>query len=157
MERHILTESDKIKILEEYVKMGEVNHWSELAARTRFPESTVRYCVNSYHKTNQLFPKRGSQTKITSNEKSQIVHSVEGNCETTLSQIGSQFSHSKSTIYNILDESNIHFYSKTPKCELDDQHIQNRILFCSKFINMRYCDLPTIIFTDESTVEMDPE
>lgn len=118
-------------------RMGEFNHWSELAARTNFPESTIRYCVNLYHKTNQLFPKCGSPTKITSNEKNQIAQSVEGNCETTLSQIGSKFSYSKSTIYKVLNDPllntkrKLQQYTKTQKCELDDEQIQNRILFCS--------------------------
>ena len=73
-----------------------------------------------------------------------------------MKEIANDFDHSKSTIKQILNENDIFHFEKTSACLFTAEHKQNRVFFCNRFIHVPYRNLPFIIFTDESSVSIDP-
>ena len=152
MKKHSLTEDDKAKILMEYGALGKKPLWIELSRRTGFKKQTIRSFINEFNQTEQLNQKRGRPRTILEEEIDGIVGATEAHCQTTLRELAIDFSHSKSTIRTILNDSKIYHFQKTP----DNDHKHIRFVFCNKFARSSYSNIPCIIFTDESSVCIDP-
>lgn len=156
MEKHCLTTDERAKILMEYSALGKKPLWTEISQKTGINADTIRSFINRYNKTNQINPKRGRPPIIEQVEVDGIIGSVDSNCSTTLNEISNDFDHTESTIKNILNDNGIFHYKKTAACLLDNDHKQDRMNFCRIFSNTPYAQLPTIIFTDESSVSVNP-
>ena len=147
-----LSEEEKIIILQHYAVYGK--KWELIGRLMNRKESTVRSFVNSYKKHNTLFPKRGPKPTILEEDKEDVVSIVEGDPEIHLDLVSNYTDISETSIRKILHENKIYYHPKTPVCTQLNEHMQRRMLFTSKFINLQYYQMPNIIFTDESTVQM---
>ena len=153
MGKRKLTDKEKFKITMEYARLG--NRWTEIGRKIGFSESTIRSFIKKAQK-GQFQGQMGRPKAITEEVKAAIINFVAENCETTLCSLHQKFGPARSTIRSILNQEKIHHFPKTPICNLTDVHKQNRVNFCRIFSNMEYYQLPAIIFTDESSVYVDP-
>ena len=147
-----LSEEDKCIILQVYALYPL--KWTLIGAITGHPESTVRSFVKSYHRTRQLFPKRGPKPTITEEQKKDVVDITINMPEVDLYMLQDIVGISHTSCKTILNENDIHYTKKSKKTPLTNLHKNRRIRFCNYWSQFRY-PLPAIIFTDESTVMSD--
>lgn len=156
MKKCCLTDEDRAKILLEYGNLGKKPLWTELSRRTGFNHETIRSFIESYNQTGKLSQKRGRPKTILQEEVDGIIGATEAHCQTTLHELSNDFSHAKSTVRKILNDDQIFHFQKTPECLLDNDHKQMRFNFCNRFSQIPYQNMPCIIFTDESSVCINP-
>lgn len=139
-----------------YASLGKKPLWTESSNQTGFNDETIRSFKNQYNKTGKLCSKRGRPKTILQEEIYGIVGAVDSNCQTTLKEISKDFYHAKSTVKAILNENDIFHFQKTPSCLIDNDHKENRLSFCNLFTTISNDKMPIIIFTDESSICIDP-
>lgn len=148
-----LTEVERVKILTSAAEIGSPKY-KLIGERIQRNPETVKKFYNQYQKTQQLFPKRGRPPIVDTCIEQGIVGSVQHYPDQTLDEISNDFSLSPSKVKTILNDHKIYYLNQTPIVGLDENHKQNRVVFCSQFAQTEYKNMPRIIFTDESTVKV---
>lgn len=69
----------------------------------------------------------------------------------TLDEVANDYDISPSKVKGIFDSHLIHYYNQTPVVGLDQNHKDQRLLFCNQLNNGKYQNMSKIIFTDENT------
>ena len=139
MDRHFLTEEEKIQIL----KLNDIypHKWTLIGSMLHIKDTTIKMFVQIYSKTHQLFPKRGAPPTITDEQREDVLTTVSYMPEISLTT---------SECKIILNKNKITYHKKTPRMPLTKVHIQRRSIFSNIWGQLIY-PLPVIIFTDEST------
>ena len=83
-----------------------------------------------------------------------MIGAFESSPEISLRTLNSLFDISTTSIRNILNEDKIKYYPKIAIPPLTPANKAKRVQFASQFSGLAYANMPIIIFTDESTVEM---
>ena len=147
--REYLTEQQKIQIITMVSQIGK--QWKMISETIERPYETVRSFYNSYIQHNTIFPQRGRPKKIDDDLKASVVGYMDADPTNTLRSVADDFPICPASVRNILNENSINFYRPIPICPLTDNHVNNRMTFCTNML----INLPqNIIFTDESTVEV---
>ena len=128
------------------------HQWKFISETIGNQYETVRSFYKSYLEHNTIFPKQGRPIKIDDNEKTNIVNHFQNMPTDTLRNASTNYDFSPSSIKKVLNENKIQFFQKIPVCPLKQNHLNNRVNFCANMINV---PPQSIIFTDESTVEVD--
>lgn len=149
-DRVYLTEQEKIKIISMVYVYG--HRWKFSSETIGHPYETVRNFYKSYLEHDTIFPKQGRPIKIDDNEKTNIVNHFRNTATGTLRNASTNFDLSPSSIRKVLNENKIQFFQKILVCPLKQTHFNNRVNFFGNMIN---APQQNIIFTDESTVEVD--
>lgn len=152
MGKRTLTESDKIEIIVKYRMLGP--NWTRISVLLNINPNTVRTFINRYLKNKEISPKRGRPIEIKDDMKQGIIGAVEMDPELSLFDIKDLFDVSTTSARKILNEDGIQYMQRIPIPPLSPLHMQARVTFASQFAGMLYKDMPVIIFTDESTVEV---
>lgn len=150
-----LTEKNKIDIIVLYSQIN--NQWTEMSRRLQIPESTIRSFMNRYLRNPTLNAPKGRPITITDDVREGIVGAVESQADTTLYEISKDFDVSKSSAKQILNDSGISCQRKIPVPPLTQTHKNARVAFCNRFKDIPYKYLPTIVFTDESSIQLTRE
>ena len=147
-----LSEDKKIEILHLHKNH---NSPSEISRLTEIPRTTVSSFLSSYEKHKTINPKRGRKAKIISDDlKIQIENDLKNNPTLNIRDHSKQVNISNKSMWNLRHDLGFGFYKLTPCCELEQIHLIKRINYSQKIVNDN-C-LKPIIFTDESTVLLDP-
>lgn len=156
MSRQELTEAEKIQIL-----LLKSHGWRtfEIAHDLKRPESTIRTFMKKYETRHTLSVKRGRKRKpIPAEIEQRLVHEVIANPHLSLreqiSRAALQVPMYTSRLWNLRHEHHIHCYQQKPVCPLTPDHKNFRVQFCNYILNQFDHRIP-VIFTDESTVEID--
>lgn len=152
MQRHQLTEEEKIRAIRLYDKYGK--KWTVIARMIGCPESTIRSFINRYLEKPQLFLQRGAPKKVTDDVKDGIIGAFEEYPELDLTYAAGLFDLGTTTIRTVLHEDGISYMQKICTPPLSDAHKTARVNFCRIFNNIPYHLMPNLIITDESTVEV---
>lgn len=152
MTRHILTEEEKIDILKKCDLYPR--RWSIISRLTGIAPSTIKSFYLSYQKHGKMFPKRGRKQSIDPLDKQDVINYITIDPELSLNDLASMTDISKTSVYNILLENKITYHPKIAISPVTDRHKRNRVQFSMQFANIPYQNIPQIIFTDESTVEV---
>lgn len=147
--RSEFTEAEKLKIITLVNSIG--NEWTRIGREVNHPAESCRCFYNRYLKRGTLSPKRGRPPTITPEKKSAIVEHTEQQPLDDLRSIGDEFDVSHSSVKTILNENKIKFHQQIARVPLTPVHMTNRQNFCN---GMLASPQPNIIFTDESTVEV---
>lgn len=150
--RLYLTEDQKIKILHLYEIHG--SKWKLISEQLSVNPTTAKSFVQSYLKHRTINPKMGRPKKVIQILKDAVIGAVEYDPECTLRELSELFDLSTTTIRHILNDDGIKYYSKIAITSLTEKHKQDRVFFASRFANLFYAQMPVIIFTDESYVEV---
>ena len=148
-----LSEEEKVQILTSAAYLHSPQHTFIGKTMNRSP-NTVKKFYHQYQHTHQLSPPRGRPPIIDDLIEEGIIGSVEAYPKQTLNEIADDFTISPSKVKGIFNDHKIQYFEQTAVVDLDEAHKNQRIQFCSQFNNIRYSNMPKIIFTDESTVRV---
>ena len=146
-----LSEMEKIEIISCF-KNGNTSI-GIIASRLGRQRSTIQRFWDSYQLHGIISPKRGRKPKINANSHQEVIDAVTRNPFLSLRENEVISSLSRESIRKIRHQEKINFYSMTPTCQLTEEHIKERIKYC-KYMTER--PLQPVVFTDESTVQVDP-
>ena len=150
-----LTEQKKIRILIFHSHLG--NRWTEISQRLSIPESTIRSFVSRYEKSQTLNVQRGRPSTIPETTRDGIVGWVSSNADITLSEVANDFDVSEPFAKKVLNENGITCQRKIAVTPLTEKHKNTRVMFCNQFSAINYASIPTIIFIDESSIQLTRE
>lgn len=148
-----LSEQEKLRIIQEVQTYGR--SWELIGSLLDRAPSTVRTFYDSYLEHQTIFPKRGRPTEIGSDIIEGVIGSVKAFPTQNLHQISDDFDISESKVKSILNSHNIKYFEKTAITPLTEFHKSARVDFSKQFVGKSYRDMPNIIFSDESLVEVD--
>lgn len=150
--RKRLTEHEKIEILKAHDKYG--SNWTLIGRELSINPNSIRSFFNSFTKHGTLSPRMGRPKTISQEIKDGVIGAVEFYPESKLRDIKSLFDISTASIRSILNEDQIKFHPKIPVPSLTEKHKIERVRFANKFAHLSYRDMPVIIFSDESSVQV---
>lgn len=149
--RSYLTLEQKAEILTQ--KNGKNLSPSQISHNTGIARTTIISFLDKYDKEKTLTNKQGRPKKATDEVRQQIVQLVTQNLLQHVRDHAASVPVGRETVRKIMHEEHFDYYSLTPISPLNDQHIINRLQYCdSVLLN----GIQPIIFTDESTVVVDP-
>ena len=151
-QRKTLSEEDKINIIVDYNALGA--RWTDIGKKHGINPNTVRTFINRYKKNHTISPKMGRPIEITAEIKDAVIGAAEADPEISLRDISDIFDISTTSARSALNEDGIKYFQKIPVPPLTATHMQNRVNFATQFAQMAYANMPSLIFTDESTVEV---
>lgn len=151
-DRVSLTEEKKIRILKSYDDLGP--KWTLIGRLLSVNPNTARAFVKRYQKQGTLYPKMGRPMEITREIKDSIIGVVDSDPEMSLRELETLFDISKTSVRKILNDDKIKFHKKIAIPTLTESHKLKRVQFASRFANLAYHQMPNIIFTDESYVQV---
>jgi hypothetical protein len=154
MTRQQLTEADKIQIL--IFKSHQMRPY-EIAQQLGKPDSTVRTFLTTYERRHTLSGKRGRRRRIFPDETAndmlnQVAMDPHLSLRDQIAQMGLQIA--VSCLQKFRHQHHIHCYQQKPFCPLTPEQMAARVQFCNHILNDVDPAIP-IIFTDESSVEID--
>lgn len=148
-----LSNDDKVSTIRFYDQLGP--RGTSISRLTGFNESTIGSFWYRYEAKPQLEIKRGRPPTIFDDVKQAVIGVFDYDGETTLKNASFDFDLSKSTIKSILNDDAIKYMKKTPVPAMKEEHFARRKFFCSFISGFEPNQVPNIIITDESTVEID--
>ena len=80
-----------------------------------------------------------------------VIGSIHAYPKQTLDEVANDYDISPSKVKGIFDSHLIHYYNQTPVVGLDQNHKDQRLLFCNQLNNVKYKNMSKIIFTDEKS------
>lgn len=150
--RNSLTEAQKIEILKAYDRYGP--KWVVIGRILNINPCTIKSFYRSYTKHGTISPKIGRPVQIEQTTKDGIIGALECDPECSLRELNSLFDVSITSIRKILNEDRLQYYRKIAVPDLTDDHKIKRLNFANNFTHLTYRQMPIIIFTDESCVEV---
>lgn len=154
MKKVQLTESEKIEIL---IMRDKLITYSRIADKLKKPISTVKSFAASYMKTNQISPKRGRKPLIQSSDnlKNVVTTMISEEPFMSLRTQSKLIRVSHESIRQIRKKARFGYFKVKKMPPLDLKHKTARIEYCD-FI-LEHQKMPPIIFTDESTIQINLE
>src|SRR6185369_4506371 len=131
---------------------------AEIARQMELPDSTVRSFIKRYDERGTLEnqPRPGRPSVITERQKRLLVHETMKNRSTSLHELTTNIGLevSKTTVSSCLHDVGIGSYVAAKKPFISNENRKKRLIWCKEHINWSMPEWSSIIWSDESSVEI---
>lgn len=147
-----LTQKEQIDILMFAEKYQ--NKWKLIGEKVGRSPNTCKHFFYRYQESHQLNQKMGRPPLVTDDIKQAVVGYMLADPLQNLSDISKEFDLADSSVKKILNENKIKYFQRIPVTPLTGPHKQKRLHICNQIISMPFKNFPPIIFSDESSIEI---
>ena len=150
--RILLSEKEQIDIL--LLAEKHEHQWTFIGNKIGRSPSTCKHFFNRYQKSHKLNQQLGRPPVITEEKKQEVVKFMLADPLQNLSDISKEFDLADSTVKKILNDNKIKYFQRIPVSPLANLHKQKRAEICGKIISIPFKNYIPIIFSDESSIEI---